>query len=151
MRPVLGRHCSKFCTMPTSNNHSCKSRCKNTSSQVQARSPCRLVRPVDRACARPPPAERHRTRYGLERGPRDGWDSTLKPVVVCYQGKAFRSYFRAGAALFAQESSLGGGAGRLPAHALLIHKSHGRSAEFAPRPDPFCCVTGKSQISPGCM
>src|SRR5262249_35504730 len=33
---------------------------------------CRLVRPVDRPCARSPPAERHCDRYGLEREP-DPW------------------------------------------------------------------------------
>src|SRR5271169_3016920 len=33
---------------------------------------CRLIRPVDRPCARSPPAERHWARYGFEREP-DPW------------------------------------------------------------------------------
>src|SRR5262245_10251770 len=33
---------------------------------------CRFVRPVDRPCARSPPAEKHRARHGFERKP-DPW------------------------------------------------------------------------------
>ena len=33
---------------------------------------CRFVRPVDRPCARSPPAEKHRARHGFEREP-DPW------------------------------------------------------------------------------
>src|SRR5215475_4091375 len=54
---------------------------------------CRFVRPVDRPCARSPPAEKHRARHGFEREPdpwRAGDERLERALCLCLLSPAVR-------------------------------------------------------------